>query len=70
MKDLNVNIISTEMDLKLFTDHKYHNRIYHVLQSVRQKYHITEQYAIACYRNCVKVYDSKRNLVTIEELVI
>ena len=67
MRDLCVRIISTEMDLKLFTDRKYHNKIYDVIQSIREEYDVTENHAIACYRNCIRVYDSKRSLVVFKK---
>ena len=67
MRDLCVRIISTEMDLNLFTDHKYHNKIYDVLQNIKEEYDITENHAIACYRDCIRVYDNKRNLVVFKK---
>ena len=67
MKDLHVNVLSSEMDLKLFTDRKYYKKVYKALKKAKERYVITEKYMIACYENFIKVYTPKKELMMIQE---
>ena len=66
--DLGVNIISTEMDLELFTNLTYQNMVYQALQNVRKNHKITNRHAIACYKEYIVVYDQNKHIVTMVEI--
>ena len=68
MKSLHINIISTEMDSKLFTDHRYNKKVYKALKKVRERYNITERHMVACYDNLIKVYSPKKELIVVQEI--
>ena len=68
MKRLHINIISTEMDSKLFTDRRYNRKVYKALNKVKERYNITERHMIACYDNFIKVYTPKNELILVQEI--
>ena len=68
MRRLRINIISTETDLKLFTNRKYHNKVYRALKKVGERYELTENHMIACYDNFIKVYTPKKELMLIQKI--
>lgn len=67
MRDLNVNVLSSEMDMKLFTDRKYYKKVYKALKRAKERCVITERHMIACYENFIKVYTPKKELMMIQE---
>ena len=67
MKDLGVNVISTEMDLVLFTDIKYQNKVYKAVNDIRRNHNVTEKDAVACYKDCIVLYDQQKHIIAIKE---
>lgn len=67
MKDLHINILSTEMDVELFINRKYNNKVYSALEKIKERYIITEKHMVACYDRFIKVYSPKKELMLIQE---
>ena len=67
MLDFGVNIISTRMDLKLFTDSTYQNKVYNALQRARKEREITDKHSMACYEDCIVVKDQNKNIIAIKK---
>ena len=67
MKELDVSVISTEMDLALFTNRTYQNKVHNALKSIRQKCNVKEKYAVACYEDYVVLYDQQRHIIAMQE---
>ena len=70
MTNFELNIISTEMDLELFTNRKYQNKVRKILDKIKEQYQITEKYAIACHKNWIEMYLPNRQLMLVQELLV
>ena len=67
-KDLNINVISTEMDLQLFTNNKYYKKVYMALKKARRDYNIPEQCSVACHEDYIVLYDQQKHIIAMIEI--
>lgn len=68
MNGLNINIISTEKDMDLFSNDNYYNKIKEILNNIRNEYELTSKHFIACHENFIELYDTNKSLMLIREL--
>ena len=67
MTDLNINIISTEEDFRLFTDETYQSKVKEIVEQLREEYKITKDHSIACHKDHLALYKN-RELQLIREI--
>lgn len=67
MTGLDIDVISTRDDMRLFFDKEYHSKVKEIVEQFKKEYEITKEYAIACYGDCVGLHKGK-NLVEMKKM--
>ena len=64
MTELNFNIISSDMDMELFTNKEYEGKVKKALDKLKRKHHITKKnmcdFSILCYHSGVELYQGRK----------
>ena len=68
MTGLDINVISTRDDMRLFFDKEYHSKVKEIVEQFKKEYEITKEYAIACYGDYIGLHKCN-NLVEMKKMV-
>lgn len=64
MTELNFNIISSNIDMELFTNKEYESKVKKTLDKLKRKNHITKknmsEFSILCYHSGIELYHGKK----------
>lgn len=66
--DLGIKIISTEEDLRLFTDDTYQGKVKEIVNQLREEQEITKSHRIACHKDYLALYKNEE-LQLVREII-